>query len=212
MTLMNSTFARSGGTKKQSTGKPASKPWRPGNGLAVLVPGTGSVRVGNVSPAQQARALRQEVKAGVRSLRLQPAALDRPLATVQITPSAEEKLTLELATLEGGIGCARLHALNPSPLELERVGQQLRSMLGSVHGNLIVDVADVGSLHCAVINWLLDLRQSCTRFGGHMMLTGLSTQAHDVLISTGLARKLHFADSVPEAHATLLDVQRRLAA
>jgi hypothetical protein len=53
---------------------------------------------------------------------------------------------------------------------------------------------------------------SCSRQGGFHVLTGLSAQAHDMLVSTGLARKLHLADSVHEALATILRTRHRAAA
>lgn len=199
-------------SSKGQTATPKRSTWRPGNGLAVLRPGQPSVQVGKVPSSQETSVIQRQVRASLRSLRLQPSDLERTTSPMLPKVTCEEKLTLEFSTLEGNIALARLVAMSPSPLELERVGQQVRGMLEGVRGNLIIDVTDIGSLHCAVINWLLDMRQTCSRFGGHMMLTGLSSQAHDMLISTGLARKLHLADTAPEAHAMLLDVQRRLAA
>lgn len=199
---------------RSNTASPARSAWRPGAGLAVLQPGSSHVRTTGVKLNEVAAApsVRSEVKASVRTLKLQPLSLDKPAAPAPVVPSREERVTMEFCKLEGNVGCARIISLNPSPLELERVSQQLQSLLGDVGGNLILDVTDVGSLHCAVINWLLNTRQACARLGGHMMLTGLSHQAHDMLVSTGLARKLHLADTAPEALGVLLDFQRRLAA
>jgi anti-anti-sigma regulatory factor len=186
--------------------------WRPGNGPAILRPGTSAIQQPAPVPVAPLQQVRKEVKASVRALTLRTTDTTLAPASLLPVPNAEERVCMEFSKLEGNVACVRLHGITPSPLELERVGQEIRSMLALGPASLIVDVADVGSFHCALVNWLLDLRLSCSRLGGFLVLTGLSAQAHDMLVSTGLARKLHLADSVPEALATILHTRHRAAA
>lgn len=109
------------------------------------------------------------------------------------------------------------------------IGNRLLEIAHHNEGRLVIRLDLVNSFGSAWINQLLKLSDHCEGLGGKLVLTGIAPDAMQMLSSTGLAKRLCFAEdvklavdrvvalsqeenSVAEAFAWLLGRSKRRAA
>lgn len=78
----------------------------------------------------------------------------------------------------------------------ESVGNRLLEIAHHNEGRVVIRLDLVSSFASAWINQLLKLSDHCEGLGGKLVITGLAPSQMQVLSSTGLARRLTFADDV----------------
>lgn len=109
---------------------------------------------------------------------------------------AEQSILIDAAA---GAAVVTIAESNLGEFLAEIIGNRMLEVAHHNEGRVVVRLDLVSSFGSAWINRLIQLSDHCEGLGGKLVLTGVAPEAMRMLISTGLAKRLCFADDVKAA-------------
>ncbi len=106
-----------------------------------------------------------------------------------------------------GVGFVTLSAHALTDRQTAQLVTHLVDLARRVGGNLALDASLVRPFNCNWINSLIELHHKCKNMGGQLVVSGLPQDAMDIIVSTGLTKRLTVTHSRESAMQVFIDAR-----
>lgn len=106
-----------------------------------------------------------------------------------------------------GVGFVTLSAHALSDRQTSQLVRHLVDLARRVGGNLALDATLVRPFNCNWINSLIELHHKCRNMGGQLVVSGLPQEAMDIIVSTGLTKRITVTSSRESAMQVFVDAR-----